>query len=101
MEHNPAASDPHFSEEVYNRYFDDTGVRVNRLLTGGRKPIFNRRGGAQFGGSSRILSSALLRRDMRIGTKGRLIPKPLDKITARYGDPIFNFLLADSMPVSA
>lgn len=36
-------SDPHFSEEVYKRYFDDTGVE-NLLLTGEVKPILNRRG---------------------------------------------------------
>lgn len=85
-------SDPHFSEEVYNRYFDDTGVE-NLLLTEEEKAYIQQKGSVTVAVPEYY--HPLYCVGYEDGDHVGLIPELLDKITARYGIQ-FSYLLADS-----
>lgn len=85
-------SDPHFSEEVYNRYFDDTGVE-NLLLTEEEKAYIQQKGSVTVAVPEYY--HPLYCVGYEDGDHVGLIPELLDKITARYGIR-FSYLLADS-----
>lgn len=85
-------SDPHFPEEVYNRYFDDTGVE-NLLLSEEEKAYIKQK---------EIVTVAvpdyfhpLYCVGYEDGDHVGLIPELLKKITARYGIK-FSYVFADS-----
>ncbi len=85
-------SDPHFSEEVYNRYFDDTGVE-NLLLTEEEKAYIQQKGTVTVAVPEYF--HPLYCVGYEDGDHVGLIPELLEKITARYGIR-FSYLLADS-----
>lgn len=85
-------SDPHFSEEVYNRYFDDTGVE-NLLLTEEEKAYIQQNGTVTVAVPEYF--HPLYCVGYEDGDHVGLIPELLEKITARYGIR-FSYLLADS-----
>lgn len=85
-------SDPHFSEEVYTRYFDDTGVE-NLLLSEEEKAYIQQKGTVTVAVPEYF--HPLYCVGYEDGDHVGLIPELLDKITARYGIK-FTYILADS-----
>ena len=85
-------SDPHFSEEVYKRYFDDTGVE-NLLLTREEKAYIEQKGTVTVAVPD--FYHPLYCIGYEDGDHVGLIPELLEKITVRYGME-FSYILADS-----
>ncbi|WP_343250171.1 ATP-binding protein [Diplocloster hominis] len=85
-------SDPHFSEEVYKRYFDDTGVE-NLLLTREEKAYIEQKGTVTVAVPD--FYHPLYCIGYEDGDHVGLIPELLEKITVRYGIE-FSYILADS-----
>ncbi|WP_252198015.1 transporter substrate-binding domain-containing protein [Clostridium sp. MCC353] len=85
-------SDPHFSEEVYKRYFDDTGVE-NLLLTEEEKSYIQQKGTVTVAVPEYFHPLYCI--GYEDGDHVGLIPELLEKITARYGIQ-FSYILADS-----
>lgn len=85
-------SDPHFSEEVYKRYFDDTGVQ-NLLLTEEEKDYIQQEGTVTVAVPAYFHPLYCI--GYEDGDHAGLIPELLEKITARYGIQ-FSYILADS-----
>lgn len=85
-------SDPHFSEEVYNRYFDDTGVE-NLLLNEEEKAYIEHKGTVTVAVPNYYHPLYCI--GFEDGDHAGLVPELLKKITARYGIE-FSYILADS-----
>ena len=85
-------SDPHFSEEVYKRYFDDAGVE-NLLLIEEEKAYIKEKGTVTVAVPRYF--HPLYCVGYEDGDHIGLIPELLDKITARYGIK-FSYIFADS-----
>ena len=85
-------SDPHFREETYKRYFDDTGVE-NLLLTEEEKAYIEHKGTVTVALPSYFHPLYCI--GYEDGDHTGLIPELLDKITARYGIE-FSYILTDS-----
>ncbi len=86
-------SDPHFSEEVYTRYFDDTGVE-EPAAERGRKSLYSTEGNSVTVAVPEYYHP-LYCVGYEDGDHVGLIQELLDKITARYGIK-FTYILADS-----
>ncbi|WP_418667057.1 ATP-binding protein [Allofournierella sp.] len=87
-----ALSDPHFSEEVYKRYFDDTGVE-NLLLTEEEKDYIEQKGTVTVAVPNYFHPLYCI--GYEDGDHVGLVPELLDKIAARYGIK-FSYIFADS-----
>lgn len=85
-------SDPHFSERVYNRYFDDTGVE-NLLLTEEEKDYIERKGTVTVAVPDYYHPLYCI--GYEDGDHVGLVPELLEKISVRYGID-FSYILADS-----
>lgn len=85
-------SDPHFSEEVYKRYFDDTGVE-NLLLTGEEKAYIEQKDAVTVAVPDYY--HPLYCVGYEDGDHIGLVPELLEKITARYGIK-FSYISSDS-----
>ena len=85
-------SDPHFSETVYNRYFDDTGVE-NLLLTEEEKNYIEQKGTVTVAVPNYYHPLYCI--GYEDGDHIGLVPELLEKITERYGIE-FSYVLADS-----
>ena len=85
-------SDPHFPEEVYARYFDDTGVE-NLLLTEKEKSYIKQKGTVTVAIPDHFHPFYCI--GYEDGDHIGLVPELLEKITARYGIK-FSCILADS-----
>ncbi|WP_040197130.1 ATP-binding protein [Candidatus Soleaferrea massiliensis] len=85
-------SDPHFSEEVYNRYFDDTGVE-NLLLTEEEKAYIEQKGTVTVAVPDYFHPLYCI--GYEDGDHVGLVPELLKKITVRYGIE-FSYILTDS-----
>ena len=83
---------PHFPEEVYERYFDDTGAE-NLLLTEEEKTYIERKGTVTVAAPN--FYHPLYCIGYEDGDHVGLVPELLEKITARYGLK-FSYILADS-----
>lgn len=91
MEHILLA-DPHFSEEVYQRYFDDTGVE-NLLLSEEEKDYVEQKGTVTVAVPDYYHPLYCI--GYEDGDHFGLVPELLEKITKRYGMK-FSYILADS-----
>lgn len=85
-------SDPHFTEEVYERYFNDTGVE-NLLLTPQEKAYIQQKDTVTVAIPDYFHPLYCI--GYEDGDHVGLIPELLEKITERYGIR-FSFLFADS-----
>lgn len=85
-------SDPHFTEEVYKRYFDDTGVE-NLLLTAEEKDYIKQKDPVTVAVPGYFHPLYCI--GYEDGDHVGLIPELLKKITARYGIK-FSYIFADS-----
>ncbi len=85
-------SDPHFPEEVYQRYFDDTGVQ-SLLLTEEEKAYIEQKGTVTVAVPGHFHPLYCI--GYEDGDHVGLVPELLDKIAARYGIK-FSYIFADS-----
>lgn len=85
-------SDPQFSEEVYKRYFDDTGVE-NLLLSEEEKTYIDQKGTVTVAVPKYYHPLYCI--GYEDGDHVGLVPELLEKITIRYGIK-FSYILADS-----
>ncbi|WP_269476829.1 ATP-binding protein [Hominibacterium faecale] len=85
-------SDPHFSEELYKRYFDDTGVE-NLLLTREEAAYIEQKGAVTVAVPDYFHPLYCI--GYEDGNHAGLIPELLEKITDRYGVK-FEYISADS-----
>ena len=85
-------SDPQFSEEVYKRYFDDTGVE-NLLLSEEEKTYIEQKGTVTVAVPKYYHPLYCI--GYEDGDHVGLVPELLEKITIRYGIK-FSYILADS-----
>lgn len=85
-------SDPRFPEEVYKRYFDDTGVE-NLLLSEKEKAYIEQKGTVTVAVPDHFHPLYCI--GYEDGDHSGLVPELLDKIAARYGIH-FSYIFADS-----
>ena len=85
-------SDPHFPEEIYNRYFNDTGVE-NLVLTEEEKNYIEQKGTVTVAIPNYYHPLYCI--GYEDGDHVGLVPELLEKITVRYGIN-FSYILADS-----
>lgn len=85
-------SDPHFREEVYKRYFDDTGVE-NLLLSEEEKAYIEQKDTVTVAIPEYFHPLYCI--GYEDGDHSGLVPELLERITERYGLK-FSYLLADS-----
>ncbi len=85
-------SDPHFPEEVYKRYFDDTGVE-NLLLTDEEKAYIKQKDTVTVAMPDHFHPLYCI--GYEDGDHSGMVPELLDKIAARYGIN-FSYVFADS-----